>query len=246
MASSPELGQSRAVFWTCGAALIIAGLCLIPLGHVLLVRIRLTNLRPDDVQSIQYAAGYLTSNDVPVRRMAGRELAQIASESEQAESALLAALRDKSYEVARDAAHALSQIKSPSKVVLEGLTAALDHEDGEVRRYAAYALSRYGGRGRLAIPQLTKRLGDEHMAYMAARALGGMGSEARGAIGPMTALLSSSSLGDRAEAALALSKLTPLPQATVAAIEALANDQEEGVRDSAKKALQNIRASNAR
>jgi len=126
------------------------------------------------------------------------------------------------------------------------LTVALDREHGEIRRYAAYALSQYGGRGRLAIPQLTKRLGDEHMAYMAARALGGMGSDARGAIGPMTALLSSSSLGDRAEAALALSKLTPLPKATVAAIEALANDQEEVVRDSAKKALQNIRMSSAR
>jgi len=181
-----------------------------------------------------------------VRRLAGRELAQVASKSSYAESALLGALRDKSYEVVRDAAHALSQIKSPSKVVLEGLTAALDHKDGEVRRYAAYALSQYGGRGRLAIPQLTKRLGDEHMAYMAARALGGMGSDARGAIGPMTALLSSSSLGDRAEAALALSKLTPLPKATVAAIEALANDQEEVVRESAKKALQNIRTSSAR
>jgi len=45
---------------------------------------------------------------------------------------------------------------------------------------------------------------------------------------------------------LALSKLTPLPKATVAAIEALANDQEEVVRDSAKKALQNIRMSSAR
>jgi HEAT repeat protein len=97
-----------------------------------------------------------------------------------------------------------------------------------------------GPRARSAVPKLTQLLDDDHMAYMAARALGELG--ARNSIPGLTKLLARAHAGERAEAAVALSKLGPLPVETVTAIEQLLTDDEEFVRDAASKALPVLRS----
>jgi HEAT repeat protein len=121
----------------------------------------------------------------------------------------------------------------------------MEHKHGEVRRYAAYSLAEYGSQSRSAVPKLTERLSDEHMGYMAAYALGAIGTDSRSAIPRLTQLLGSSHAGARAEAALALSRFSPIPRDTVAAIQGLSTDREIFVRDAAQKSLQIIRASSA-
>ena len=74
---------------------------------------------------------------------------------------------------------------------LEQLHQLLNQARDEVRRYAAYALSLCGPKARQAVPALTMALQDKHMAYMAARALGEIGTASRASIPDMAALLAS-------------------------------------------------------
>ncbi|HUG71433.1 MAG TPA: HEAT repeat domain-containing protein [Pirellulaceae bacterium] len=217
------------------------GVYLISGIRTALVASRLFNLRPGDTQSIPYALDSLQSDSPLIRRAAARGLGYIGPEAKAAIPALLVALKRDCWEVASEAAASLGSIKSPEPQVIDGLTAALKHKHGEVRRYAAYSLSQYGQSSRSAVPELMNRLSDPQMGYMAARALGEIGLKADGVVAGLTELLSSAHPGQRAEAAVSLSKLLPLPQETIAKIEKLTGDDEKMVRDAASKSLQSIR-----
>src|SRR5262249_38837067 len=134
-------------------------------------------------------------------------------------------------------------IQAPEKRVIDRLIAQLDHKDGEARRYAAYALSQYGEKARSAGPALTKRLRDEHMRYMAARALRETGSTQPDALEPLTEMLINGHMGDRAEAAMTIADIMPVPESTVKLIEDMTSDKEDVVRRSATTALQKINGS---
>jgi HEAT repeat protein len=175
-----------------------------------------------------------------IRVAAARSIGTMGPVAASAIPDLLEHLRSDTPEVASQAAWSLGALGTSgaaSPRVVAALIEALGHRDGEVRRYAAFALSRLGPPAASAIPQLTRALGDRHMAYMAARALGDIGPPARGAIPQITRLLANPDLAARAEGAIALAKLAPLPDETVAMLRTLQNDKEPLVRQSARSAL---------
>jgi HEAT repeat protein len=234
--------------WLLASVAILVCVLIAPQARVMFLEFDLANLGPGDAKRIPFALKHLESSKSSIRQAAVRGLGGIGPEARTAESAIVAALLDESWGVASDAAWALGQINAPTKPVIDSLIKALDHDHGEVRRYAAYSLSRYPGQAQSAIPKLKKLLHDEHMGFTAAKALGAMGPGARDAIGAdgiesLTNQLRSESLGDRAEAALALSNLAPLPKTSIAELEKLVNDKEEVVRRSASKSLLRVRGS---
>ncbi len=138
-----------------------------------------------NAQSVPYARGKLSSGDQSVRRAAAEALGRIGPKAGPAIPDLLLLLRTDCPEVARAAAWGIGGIcaadaksRPLSQEAIDGLIDALDHPDGEIRRCAAYAIDLIGPRAHSAIPTLRRRLQDEHMAYMAAQALGGMGPSA--------------------------------------------------------------------
>jgi len=225
---------------------IIVALLLIALlsmwAQPLFVASKLSRLGPGDARRVPYAIEQLQSRSAAVRQAAARGLGAIGPQAQEAVPELLLALDDESPGVAAEAAAALGRIQPPGEEAIDGLILALDHKDGEVRRYAAFALSQFGGRAQAAGPALTSRLRDEHMAYMAARVLREVQAASPEALEPLTAMLTSSHMGERLETALTLADLQPLPDATVVAIEALASDKEEVVRRAATTALEKIRS----
>ncbi len=223
--------------WIGAVAAVLLAFSLFWYARTALVVFLLSSLDHHDGRYIPYALEKLRSTDPEIRQAAIRGLGRIGPDASSALPDLLIALHDPSSSIAAEAAWALGKIQSPDRHVIDELTSALDHENGEVRRYAAYALSLYGRQASSAVPALTNRLRDEHMRYMAARALGEMGSDANGAIPQMTKLLSSPNWADRAETAVALSKLSPLPAVTVTAMHSLLNDPREEVQAIARRAL---------
>ena len=222
-----------------------------PIGNSTTTLLYLRNLDHGDTQGVRYARSKLSSDSILIREAAARGLGTIGPDADSAVPELLIALHDTSSQVASSAAWALGNIQSPQRgrakpineETVDALVEALDHPNGEVRRYAAYGISLIGPTSTLAVPKLIERLNDQHMAYMAAQALGNMGPAARGSIPTMTTLLNSPHDGERAEAALALSKLGPLPSNTVGAIRRLQTDEVDFVREAARDALQTIASS---
>lgn len=201
--------------------------------------------------SVATARAGLSSKSELVRMSAARGLGRRGKAASEAIPELIVALNDDSPQVAAGAAWALGGImaaqpsnNSPFQAqVVTALLEALEHDDGEVRCYAAYAFSQMKGASRPAIPRLTELLDDDHMAYMAARALGEIGTTAQGSVPKIAPLLTSSHAGERAEAAIALSKLPPLPPEIVSAIKDLLQDDVDFVRAAARKALNTINSS---
>ena len=203
--------------------------------------------------------GYLETGETDSRSglQAEGELARLASARElgsrgnadsDAIPELINLLNTDSSKVASTAAWALGNTLSSNPRCTDSLrskaatslTNALQHKDSEVRRYAAYALSQNPSVARSAIPELTALLKDPNAAYVAARALGEIGADARGAMPNLAALLKGSNPGHRAEAAMAISKLQPLPKEIIMAITELLEDEVDFVRAAAHKALENI------
>jgi HEAT repeat protein len=210
--------------------------------------------RPYFMLSYYRAAGVSTAkeglqaNDDLVREAAARGLSARGVAARDAVPELMVALNDRSPAVAAGAASALgntmSQVRASDPLqgaVVAALVASLQHSEVEVRRYSAYALSLMKPTDPSPIAQLTVLLQDhDASAYMAARALGNIGSQARGSIPAIVPLLSSSHSGERAEAAVALAKLQPLPDDVVISIQGLLKDKVDFVRNAAQKALDQI------
>jgi len=201
--------------------------------------------------SVTSARSGLSSQSELVRMSAARGLGRRGKAASEAIPELIIALSDDSPQVAAGAAWALGGIlaaqpsnNSPSQSqAMTALLGALDHDDAEVRRYAAYAFSQLKGASQAAVPQLTELLDDDHVAYMAARALGEIGPAAQGAVPKIAPLLTSSHAGERAEAAIALSRLQPLPPEVISDIKELLQDDVDLVRAAARKALKTINSS---
>lgn len=191
------------------------------------------------------AALGLESDDELVRQAAARSLGENGEAASSTIPELLLAMHDESSAVASDATWAIGQIlssyaKCPKSLIVEitaSLQDALNHKNGEVRRYATYALCLNPAIAKASVPRLKALLRDPQVAYMAARTLGEIGGDARGATPEIADLLVSTKSGDRAEAALALSKLQPLPTNIIVTIEKLLDDEVDFVRAAAQKAL---------
>ena len=221
----------------------LAAICIGIIGIGYMLRsaptvIRLSMVRHGDKSSVPFAIRQLKSPNSNIRTSACRALGQIGPAAKPATAELLALLKDKSPGIVSDAAWGLGNIymRSPEPNVIEGLVESLNHTDGEVRRYSAYALSLIGDKSAIVIEALTAKLDDPHMAYMAASAMGEIGPKARSAIPKIAALLKSDNNGARAESAIALSKLQPLPDEVVEQVKGLLFDPDPLVRDCAKKA----------
>ncbi len=198
--------------------------------------------------SVSDSRSGLHAEDELVRLAAARGLGRKGRSASNAIPDLIVLLDTDSPRVASAAAWALGHILSSEarytdsqrSEAMTSLTSALGNQDVEVRRYAAYAMSLNPSIARRAIPQLTALLEDPNAAYVAARALGEIGPEAIHTTPNLVALLDSSNPGHRAEAAVALSKLQPLPKDVVTAIMELLEDDVDFVRSSAARALDNI------
>jgi HEAT repeat protein len=197
------------------------------------------------VATVSTARQGLQANDDLVRGSAARGLGPRGAAARDAVSELMIALNDESPAVAAGAAASLGNIMQQLRksdplqdAVVAALVTSLHHSEVRVRNYSAYALSLMKRADASAIAQLTVLLQDHNAsAYMAARALGNIGSQARGSIPNIVPLLSSSHAGERAEA---LAKLQPLPDDVVVNIEHLPNDEVDFVRRAAQKAMQKI------
>ena len=241
-------GKSSVWMWVLIGLCVLVCVPLVFLAGKVVTYVSLRSLQHGDSRNVSYAIAHLRSSNSFYRDAAARGLGSIGPEAGTAVPDLLIALDDESPQVASSAAWALGHIHyvgrgrvvAIDKDVVDGLVQALDHPHREVRRYAAYAISMVGPASSSAVPKLIKLLNDTHMAYMAARALGKMGPAAREAIPNLTALLVNPHDGVRAEAALALSRLQPLPDESVAAIKRLRNDDVDFVRKAAWEAIQAI------
>ena len=201
--------------------------------------------------NVTTARAGLSSKGELVRMSAAIGLGVRGKAASEAIPDLIIALQDDSPQVASGAAWAIGGILSAQPCsnspfqsqAVTALLEALEHDDDSVRRNAAYAFSQMKGASQPAIPRLTELLDDDHMAYMAARALGEIGPTAKGAVPKIAPLLTSSHAGERAEAAIALSKLQPLPPEIISDIKELLQDDVDFVRAAARKALSNINSS---
>ena len=199
--------------------------------------------------SVEYAVEVLQSEEEgeQVRAEAASSLGSMFyKKTERANDALIAALKDKSPQVAASAAWSLGDTNGTKPEVVAALIEALDHEDGYVQHQAAYALGRIGtspggGVALRAIPKLREKLDDSNTMVRseAASTLGELRD--RGSIPRITKMLPSSEQGDRVCAVIALRHLQPLPQESVRGIEQLVDDEDEFVRRLARETLDEIR-----
>lgn len=117
-------------------------------------------------------------------------------------------------------------------------TEILRHRNHQARQQAVDALIEYGSR---AVPGLIEVLEDEKSGgsrLSAARALGGIGSDAEAAVPALIAALADSNWKDRDGAAEALGDISREPFKTIPAlIKAVRNDSDERVRGKASRAL---------
>lgn len=139
----------------------------------------------------------------------------------------------------RNAAWAIGNIGPTDSAASSALKNALTSKNRETRRYAAYAISCHGDTVTAAIPDLIAALDDDHVAYVAARALGQMGPQGIVAIPKLTDLLSPEN-DARSESATSLSYLSAfstLPNETVFRLKKLTKDSEVHVRKAASDAI---------
>jgi HEAT repeat protein len=218
----------------------LAGIILAFTARHAVVLCRLSLIQPVNAIGLtDFARECLESDDHLIRRTAVRKVGEAGTPAD-AVPILLRILHNDTWQVASEAAWSLGRLQSPTPEVIDGLRAALDQEHQEVRRYAAFGLAQYGARSRPALPRLIELLSDERMGYMACRAVGQIGGDARTAIADLVDLTGSSHLGTRCEAVRALGKLGPLPPEAIVAIERCCNDDEEVVRYAAREALQRV------
>ena len=177
---------------------------------------------------------------IAIRGAAARALGQIGPTANEAVPALIQSLKDPNGQVRCEVAWSLGRIGPAAAPAMPALVERLDYEDGEVRRYSAYARSLLGPLSVDAIPKLAERLQDEHMGYMAARALGDIGPAASDAIPQIIEALRKDSTLSRMEFAIALGKFGAEAKEAVPDLRSLLQDPDENVQGAAAKALQRI------
>ena len=142
-----------------------------------------------DLGAVSVLAQALKDPDKDVRRNAVRPLRRVVirdrSSSDPAATkavvaALADALKDPDREVRRAAASSLGTLGPAAADALPGLAATTMDSDPSVRNATIEALGRMGSPA--AVPVLVQALKDPRTASLAVRALGNMGTTARGAI----------------------------------------------------------------
>lgn len=220
---------------------------------------RLKRISYGQASSVAFAMGRLDSHDPLVQREAISALGRIGPSARSAVSRLIEILaEDKltdslvdsgptdhadvswaTFTTSSNAAWAIGNIGPTDAVASTALKDALKSKNRYTREYAAYAISRHGGTVASAIPELIAALDDDHVAFLAARALGEMGRPGVVAIPKLTKLLALTN-DARAESATALSSLSAysqLPDETMLKLNELRNDPEEYVRKAASDAI---------
>lgn len=137
-----------------------------------------------------------------------------------------------------------------ARYAIPALGKALDDSSGYVRREAALALRASGPLALGALPQLMARApyGDDTASF-SIETIGNLGPAASSAESTLIQMLrqeyasKSRSAGLRANAANALGKISS-SQPTVSALQAVLDDPDAAVRESAKRALERIRSGN--
>ncbi|QDT99388.1 HEAT repeat domain-containing protein [Gimesia aquarii] len=206
----------------------------------------LNRLEYGDVEAIPQTRQYLNSNDIAVRAAAAGGFGRIGQADAETISDLITKVDTDVPRVAESAAWSLGfvEINEPTDDdkayqidVLDSLIYALSHKNSRVRLSAAHAISTYGTRGidaKRATEALVKCLTDQRMGYVAARALGDIG--ATDTAGDIAALLEDSPWHFQQEAAVALTKLQPLPVEVQAQLDELI-ENDAGVREAVEHAL---------
>ena len=192
--------------------------------------------------SVAFATEKLESHDLRVRNAAMLALGRAGPYAKASAPKLLDILAAGTPTEAPNAAWAIGNIGPTNSEASTALRNALTSNRPETRRYAAYAISRHGVTASAAIPELITALNDDHVSYVAARALGEMGPAGIVAIPELTELLSPSN-GARSESATAISHLsafTPIPGDTMHKLRALQSDTEDHVRKAASEAIATI------
>ena len=176
----------------------------------------------------------LNDEDVNVREKAAEALGKIGSTK--SEEALIKALKDKHEPVRYTTAEALGSIGNAEAV--EDLISALKDKDKDVRWKAVGALGRIGDPK--AVEALIKTSGDDYepVRYTAREVLVRIGAEA---VEPLIEALKDESIKVRYSSASALGRIGDA-EAIDALTETSKNDVSTRVRNSAKEALDKIKA----
>ena len=177
----------------------------------------------------------LTDGSVQVRKMAASALGEIGPDARQAIPALIQALGDVDEGVRRRVALSLGEMGAEARSAAPALILTLRDGSSSVRRWAAAALGEIGPTAPAAIPALIAALAQDDMRDRAVvvAALVKMGGRA---VPRLVEALRHADPRIRCLAARALAKGGPPPEA-VAPLQALLNDPDPGVRESAAEAL---------
>lgn len=136
------------------------------------------------------------------------------------------------------AAEALGEIGPAAEDAVPALIEAADDSDGAVSAYAALALGKIGPKAAAAMPLLIEKLKAPDISHAhLAKALGHMGSTAESAVPHLLALLNGGKGGERAEAALALGRISRSDEVAAAVVAAVRTDADPHVRLHAAMAL---------
>ena len=174
-------------------------------------------------------------------------LGKIGPEAAPAVPALVALLKDQDPKVRTEALFALGAIGPKASAAIGPATAALADTDRDVMLTAVYFLQELGPEAKAAAPALQKLLQskDELVQITGAHALVAVDpanpENAKLVVPVMTAALKNPLPFIRGEAAMTLGDLGKAAATALPALEAAANDDDEGVRAVAVEAVKKIK-----
>jgi len=184
-----------------------------------------------------------------VRPLAAATLAQIGSSAAPAAPALAKALPGSGVEAQREILLALGAIGSEAKEAVPAVKKLLDASDPQVRYGAVYALGKIGPASKPAVERLQANLTSEDAFYRltSAWALTRIVPEQEGVAKQVTPILVEGLQHERpfvrVEAAKGLGHLGSKAEEAVPALQELADDPVEEVRQAAREAIGKISAS---
>lgn len=204
-----------------------------------LVRRSAVQVAPRDQETLLSVGYALEDEDVDVRRIASKTLANIGAGAATVESMLIDALHDVDAEVRCNAADALG---SASPAAIPGLTDALQDDHPLVRANAAIALGHIGADAKTAVTALDRLIEDDIAEVRAAAitAIGDIGPDARIATTTLIQALNDTSVSVRRNAAVAIGRIGPDAKAALSVMSQLLDTDCVDVRRSLVVGLSGI------
>ena len=185
----------------------------------------------------------LKSKAPRIRTRGALGLAQIGPAARQALPALLQAARDEDLRVRASAAQALGSMGSAATEAVPALEDLLKDPSFPVRMYAVRALSQIGSPTKAAIPGLLWALqqpDSSELRQAAAKALAGIGAEAKEAVAALVICLKDDERNVRIEAMRSLRVIGPQAHEAIPALLAALKDPDFDMRRMAAMALGKI------